>query len=154
DDHLGERRRGDPLDPLRRGAVYLAGPRWRAALLVPLREAGDLRVPVRAASADEGCRGRPLGGAPMEELMQTTRRELLTCAAAWAGAGVVWTVSSGILSSRALASSAGAAKIRRASSPGDLHFVQISDTHIGFDKEANPDPVATAREAVAKINAL
>ncbi|HKA14559.1 MAG TPA: metallophosphoesterase [Myxococcota bacterium] len=86
--------------------------------------------------------------------MQTTRRELLTCAAAWAGAGVVWTVSSGILSSRALASSAGAAKIRRASSPGDLHFVQISDTHIGFDKEANPDPVATAREAVAKINAL
>ena len=35
--------------------------------------------------------------------METTRRELLTCAAAWAGAGIVWSLSSGILSSRALA---------------------------------------------------
>ena len=86
--------------------------------------------------------------------MEVNRRELLTCVAAWAGAGVVWTVSSGILSSRALADAGGATKLRRAASPGDLHFVQISDTHIGFDKEANPDTVATAREAIAKINAL
>jgi len=32
--------------------------------------------------------------------------------------------------------------------------VQISDSHIGFNKEANKDVVATLREAVAKINAL
>jgi 3',5'-cyclic AMP phosphodiesterase CpdA len=67
---------------------------------------------------------------------------------AWAGAGVVWTLGGGVLSSRAL----GAALGERAA--GGLHFVQISDTHIGFDKEANPDPVATAREAIARIHAL
>jgi 3',5'-cyclic AMP phosphodiesterase CpdA len=76
---------------------------------------------------------------------------------AWAGAGVVWTLSSGVLSSRALADVAGR-KARGAGAasrePGGLHFVQISDTHIGFDKAANPDPVATTREAIAKINAL
>jgi 3',5'-cyclic AMP phosphodiesterase CpdA len=86
--------------------------------------------------------------------MEVNRRELLTCVAAWAGAGVIWTLSSGILSSRALADASPAQKLRRAASAHDLHFVQISDTHIGFDKEANPDPVATAREAIAKINAL
>jgi len=37
---------------------------------------------------------------------------------------------------------------------GDLSFVQISDSHIGFNKEANKDVAATLREAVAKINAL
>jgi 3',5'-cyclic-AMP phosphodiesterase len=86
--------------------------------------------------------------------METTRRELLTCAAAWAGAGIVWSLSSGILSSRALADAGRMAKPNGVGSSGDLHFVQISDTHIGFDKEANPDPLATAREAVARINAL
>jgi Icc protein len=37
---------------------------------------------------------------------------------------------------------------------GDLSFVQISDSHIGFDKAANPDVTATLREAIAKINGL
>ena len=37
---------------------------------------------------------------------------------------------------------------------GDLNFVQISDSHIGFNKEANKDVAATLREAVGKINAL
>jgi 3',5'-cyclic AMP phosphodiesterase CpdA len=32
-----------------------------------------------------------------------------------------------------------------------IFFVQISDSHIGFDKAANPDVTATLREAVAKI---
>src|SRR5262249_48180682 len=83
--------------------------------------------------------------------METTRREVITCMAAWAGAGVVWTLGSGILSSRALAAGTRAKPLHGS---GELHFVQISDTHIGFDKEANPDPIATAREAIAKINAL
>lgn len=33
-------------------------------------------------------------------------------------------------------------------------FLQISDTHIGFSKPANPDPVATLRETIAKVRAL
>ena len=78
-------------------------------------------------------------------MFETDRRNFLRCMA-WAGTGVVWTVSGGVLSSRALA--------KAILEPSDFHFVQISDTHIGFDKEANPDPVATAREAIGRINAL
>jgi len=36
---------------------------------------------------------------------------------------------------------------------GGLRFVQISDSHIGFDKPANTDVTATLRAAVAKIKA-
>jgi len=37
---------------------------------------------------------------------------------------------------------------------GGLNFVQISDSHMGFNKPANPDVVATLKTAVDKINAL
>ena len=37
---------------------------------------------------------------------------------------------------------------------GELSFVQISDSHMGFNKPANTDVVATLQAAVAKINAL
>ena len=85
---------------------------------------------------------------------KTTRRAFMECMA-WAGAGMVWTLSSGILSSRTLAEVVGGKGPSRGTrGKRDLRFVQISDTHIGFDKDANPDPVATAREAIARINAL
>jgi Icc protein len=75
------------------------------------------------------------------------RRGFLECMA-WVGTGVAWTVSSGILSSRALGDeAANAAK-------GDFSFVQISDSHIGFSKEPNKDVVGTLQAAVDKINAL
>ena len=35
-----------------------------------------------------------------------------------------------------------------------LSFIQISDTHVGFNKAANPDPVATLRETVARVKAM
>ena len=76
------------------------------------------------------------------------RREAMKCMA-WAGAGVLWTVSGGIASS-VLATGADAAP----RTSGALDFVQISDTHIGFDKAANPDTLGTLREAIAKIKAL
>ena len=86
--------------------------------------------------------------------MATNRREFMQCMA-WAGAGVVWTLGSGILSSRVLAEAANVKQRTGGAGPkGELRFVQISDTHIGFDKDANPDTVATAREAIAKINSL
>src|ERR1700693_3227040 len=66
---------------------------------------------------------------------------------AWTGTGVIWTVSSGILSSRAFGQKMKAAK-------GELHFVQISDSHMGFSKPANPDVVGTLQATVDKINAL
>jgi 3',5'-cyclic-AMP phosphodiesterase len=38
--------------------------------------------------------------------------------------------------------------------PRPVRFVQISDSHTGFDKAANPDVTATLREAITKIKTL
>src|SRR5258708_10491714 len=37
---------------------------------------------------------------------------------------------------------------------GELSFVQISDSHMGFNRPANSDVIATLKAAVQKINAL
>ena len=76
------------------------------------------------------------------------RRHIMQCMA-WAGTGVLWTVSGGLAQS-VLATGAQAA----AKAQGSLDFVQISDTHVGFDKAANPDTLGTFHEAVARIKAL
>src|SRR5262245_65976296 len=38
--------------------------------------------------------------------------------------------------------------------PGDLSFIQISDSPIGFSKEANKDVLSTLQAAIDKIDAL
>src|SRR3989441_4036529 len=78
------------------------------------------------------------------------RRGFLKCMA-WAGTGVLWTITGGIIKSQTLSRASDAAG---AAAGADLSFVQISDSHIGVNKEANKDVAATLREAVAKINAL
>jgi hypothetical protein len=75
------------------------------------------------------------------------RRTLLRCAA-WGGAGVVWALRGGVPTSFSLIDSAAAAEAR------NLAFVQISDSHIGFNKDANPDPNATLGAAIEKVRAL
>ena len=75
------------------------------------------------------------------------RRGFLKCMQ-WAGAGVVWSFAGGVPASRLLG--AQPAKIRSE----DFAFVQISDSHIGFDKPANADVNATFQAAAEKINAL
>ena len=77
------------------------------------------------------------------------RRGLLKCMA-WAGTGVVWAISGGVPRNVGLIGSASAAETTK----GELTFVQISDTHLGFKQAANPNPAATLGEAIAKINAL
>jgi len=77
------------------------------------------------------------------------RRGFLKCMA-WAGTGLVWTMSGGIPVSRAFAKNIS----KHAGGGGDFSFVQISDSHMGFNKPANPDVVATLQAAVNKINAL
>ena len=77
------------------------------------------------------------------------RRGFLKCMA-WAGTGLVWTMSGGIPASRAFAKSYG----KDAGKGGDFSFVQISDSHIGFNKPANPDVTATLQRAIDKINAM
>ncbi len=74
------------------------------------------------------------------------RRGFLECMA-WAGTGVVWTLGSGILTSKAFGQ-------QMTESKGGLHFVQISDSHMGFNKAANPDVNGTLKAAVEKINGL
>src|SRR6266446_539960 len=78
------------------------------------------------------------------------RRGFLKCMA-WAGTGMVWTVSGGVLASKILSPARAAAAESMA---GDFSFVQISDSHIGFNKPANTDVVGTLKQAIAKINAL
>jgi len=78
------------------------------------------------------------------------RRGFLKCMA-WAGTGALFVVRGGILKSYSLSDPAGMAA--GAAQPGELSFIQISDSHMGFDKAANPDVVATLRVAVEKINA-
>ena len=78
------------------------------------------------------------------------RRRALGCLAAWTGAAVVWTFAGGV--PRALGATNGG---KMPAAPANaLTFVQISDTHIGFRKEANPDIVGSLRHAMADINAL
>ncbi len=74
------------------------------------------------------------------------RRGLLKCMA-WAGAGVLWTVGGGVPRSILLEEA-------KAEEMTGLSFVQISDTHIGFNKPANPDTKGTMTEAVARIATL
>ena len=77
------------------------------------------------------------------------RRGFLKCMA-WAGTGALWAMQGGVLRSVPLGRTPGDA----ASLQGDLFFAQISDSHIGFAKAANPDVTATLQEAVDRLNRL
>src|SRR5512142_1682330 len=71
------------------------------------------------------------------------RRGFLNCMQ-WAGAAVVWSISAGRPASELLAANT--------SAKGDFTFVQISDSHIGFNKPANADVNGTLQAAIDKIN--
>jgi 3',5'-cyclic AMP phosphodiesterase CpdA len=73
------------------------------------------------------------------------RRSFLKCMA-WAGTGVVWAMNGGLLSSAEL--------VLGAKRKARFNFVQISDSHIGFNKDPNHEVTKTLQEAVDKINAL
>ena len=80
----------------------------------------------------------------MSDSMQG-RRGFLKCMA-WAGTGLLWTVEGGVLRSRALADAGPAAR------PGaGFRFVQVSDSHVGFKAQANPDALATLDRAVELV---
>ena len=76
-----------------------------------------------------------------------SRRKILKCMT-WAGTGVLWTIAGGMPRSMGIIGEAAAAE------PSGLTFLQISDSHVGFDKPANPNAIGTLEEAVNKINAL
>ena len=69
---------------------------------------------------------------------------------AWAGTGALCVLAR---RSAAVLRSGQSRHIAKAAS-GELSFVQISDSHMGFNKPANPDVVGTLQAAIDKINAL
>jgi Icc protein len=79
-----------------------------------------------------------------EDLLAANRRDALKCMA-WAGTGALWALSGGV---------AHGALLDTAKPTAGFSFLQLSDSHIGFNKAANPDASATLREAVAKVVAM
>ena len=74
------------------------------------------------------------------------RRGFLKCMA-WAGTGLVWTFSGGVPTSHLFGQNP------KSSKTSDFSFVQISDSHIGFNKPVNADVTGTLQAALAKIDA-
>jgi 3',5'-cyclic AMP phosphodiesterase CpdA len=73
------------------------------------------------------------------------RRGFLKCMA-WAGTGALCVMEGGVLQSYPLRTAMPAS--------GALSFVQISDSHMGFTKAANPDVAGTLQAAIDRINGL
>ena len=73
------------------------------------------------------------------------RRGFLKCMT-WAGTAMVWTVAAGVPRSRLIGSAEAATT--------DFTFVQLSDSHLGFDKPANPNVTATLQEALDDVGKL
>jgi calcineurin-like phosphoesterase family protein len=82
-----------------------------------------------------------------DEANGVSRRKVLECMT-WAGTGLLWTVSGGVPRTLSLVDAANAAE-----APG-MTFLQISDSHVGFDKPANPNALGTLEEAINKVNAI
>jgi len=80
-----------------------------------------------------------------------TRRKALKCMA-YGGAGTLFALSGGVFTPINLAVAAedkkGSPKL------GKPLFVQISDTHVGFNKEANPDVMGTFMQTVDLVNGM
>src|SRR5664279_782749 len=72
------------------------------------------------------------------------RRGFLKCMA-WAGTGAFCVMQGGVLKSYSLSQMS---QMGGKMSAGELSFVQISDSHMGFNKAANPDVVGTLKAAV------
>src|ERR1700746_895056 len=96
--------------------------------------------------ADESSKRDSIEGGPTQDGVD--RRGFLKCMA-WAGTGLVWTLSGGIPTSRLFGATG-----HEGHHNAGFSFVQISDSHIGFNKGANPDVTATLQAAIDKINSL
>jgi hypothetical protein len=76
-----------------------------------------------------------------------SRRKVLECMT-WAGTGVLWTLTGGVPASLGIINEALAAEQK------GFAFLQISDSHIGFEKPANPNAKGTLEEAIDRVKAL
>ena len=81
------------------------------------------------------------------------RRNFLGCMA-WAGTGLLWSMVGGVPTSKLLAQTTKSDAEAATGKVEDFSFVQISDSHIGFNKAANQDVTGTLKKAVDKINVV
>ena len=88
----------------------------------------------------------------MPDTVEEDRRDFLKCMA-WAGTGALFAVAGGVPSSIGL-DAAIAAPYRPQAKAASFTFLQVSDSHIGFNKPPNADARATFREAITKVKAL
>jgi 3',5'-cyclic AMP phosphodiesterase CpdA len=79
-----------------------------------------------------------------------TRRQLMRHSA-WFGAAVMMTVTGGEVVSHVIG---GGTAHAAAADPGALHFVQLSDSHIGFTGTANTDVTGSFAGAIEQVNQL
>lgn len=84
-----------------------------------------------------------------DQTYEPSRRQALECMV-WAGTGVLWTVSGGVPKSLGLLGTAQAAEAAQSA----FTFLQISDSHVGFNKAANPHAIDTLKSAVGEVKAL
>lgn len=86
-----------------------------------------------------------------DDKIQLSRRNALKCMA-FGGAGTLFVVAGGVFAPMDLALAAqdkpGNARL------GKPLFVQISDTHIGFSKDANPDVNGTLTQTIDLVNGM
>src|SRR5258707_6947857 len=78
------------------------------------------------------------------------RRGFLKCMA-WAGTGAFCVMQGGVLKSYSLSR---LSELNTADAMGELSFVQISDSHMGFNKPANPDVAGKLKTAAGQINGV
>jgi len=86
-----------------------------------------------------------------DETRGVSRRAALKCLA-YGGAGTLFVIAGGVLTPIQLARAA--ADPKGAASLGKPLFVQISDTHIGFHKDANPDVNGTLSATIDLVNGM
>ena len=83
--------------------------------------------------------------------MSMDRSQFLECMA-WCVTGVLYTIAGPGVIGRALADAAPTpGGIAPAAAIAGSTFVQISDSHVGFHGDANPDVLATFQQAIDKI---
>ena len=88
-----------------------------------------------------------------DDQLRISRRNALKCMA-YGGAGTLFALSGGVFTPIDLAMARGYDETKEGKTLGKPLFVQISDTHIGFNKEANPDVAGTLTQTIDIVNGM
>src|SRR5580658_1534915 len=88
-----------------------------------------------------------------DDQLLKSRRNALKCMA-YGGAGTLFALSGGVFTPMNLATAYAYDESKAGKALGKPLFVQISDTHIGFNKEANPDVAGTLAQTIDIVNGM